>query len=528
MPPALTAEVPEYQTYTPTIRWIILIAVMLGAILEVLDVSIVNVALPDMMGNLGATLDQISWVSTGYIIANVIILPLTGWLSGYFGRRKYLAASMILFTGASFFCGTSRSLSMLVFFRVLQGMGGAALISTAQATMMEIFPPAQTGMVTAIFGLGMMMAPTLGPTLGGWLTDNYSWPWIFFINLPIGAVAIVLTLLFARDSRSNNRRGYPIDLLGIALLAVGLGCLQTVLEKGNRENWFDSSLICWLSIIAVLGLTLFVLWELYTPHPAVNLRILRNRAFTAGAIIQMAVGVGLYGGIFILPVFLQSIQHYSAMQTGWILFPGGLATGLMMPIMGRLVSRVQARYLAFIGVSVFALAMIPFTRITLDTGPSALFWPWVIRGASLAFLFVPLTIATLRSLQGEQLANGTGLFNLARQLGGSVGIAVLATYLNHMTSRQFSVLTESVTRYNPLTTQRLLQMQQYFQAKGASLPLAQQRALDLLGMTINRQAAVLAFEHAFMLIVLVFLAMLPLIFLLRKNDPSALGRPAAD
>ena len=526
MSPETDAQVPEYQTYTSTIRWVILLAVMLGAILEILDTSIVNVALPDMMGNLGTTLDQISWVSTGYIIANVIILPLTGWLSNRLGRRRYLAGSMVLFTVASLFCGLSRSLEMLVFFRVLQGMGGAALISTAQATMIEIFPPAQTGMVTAIFGLGMMMAPTLGPTLGGWITDNYSWPWIFFINLPIGAVATTLTLLFARDSRYQRGVSRPIDLTGIALLAIGLGCLQTVLEKGNREGWFESSLICWLVVISAVGLVSFVIWELTTPYPAVNLRILSNRSFSAGAVIQMAVGVGLYGGIFLLPVFLQQVQHYSAEQTGWILLPGGLATGLAMPLIGKLVSRFQARNLAFVGVSVFALSMIPFTRVTLDTGPADLFWPWFIRGASLAFLFVPLTMATLRSLEGQQLADGSGLFNLARQLGGSAGIAILATYLDHDTKAQFSHLTESVTLYNPIALGRLQQLQAFFSSKGADFQTARQEAQAAMEMLISRQAIVLAFEHAFLIIVLLFVAMLPLIFLLRKNDLSALQKPA--
>jgi len=528
MTPETGADAPEYTTYTPAIRWIILLAVMLGAILEILDTSIVNVALPTMMGNLGATLDQISWVSTGYIIANVIILPLTGWLSNRFGRRRYLAGSMLLFTIASLFCGLSRSLEMLVIFRILQGMGGAALISTAQSTMIEIFPPAQTGMVTGIFGLGMMMAPTLGPTLGGWITDNYSWPWIFFINLPIGALATTLTLLFARDSRYQRGKNRPIDLTGIALLAIGLGCLQTVLEKGNRENWFDSSLICWLTALAVSGLAAFVVWELTTEYPAVNLRILSNRSFAAGTVIQMAVGVGLYGGIFLLPVFLQQVQHYSAEQTGWILFPGGLATGMMMPIIGKLVSRVQARKLAFVGVGVFALAMLPFTRLTLDTGPSDLFWPWVIRGASLAFLFVPLTIATLRSLQGQQLADGTGLFNLARQLGGSAGIAFLATFLDHNTKTQFSHLSESVTLYNPTALARLQQLQSFFIAKGASFQVARQQAQAAMEMLITRQASVLAFERTFMVIVLIFIAMLPLIFLLRKNDLRSMQKPAAE
>ena len=521
-----TNPVPEYTTYTPTVRWIILIAVMLGAVLEVLDISIVNVALPDMMGNLGATLDQISWVSTGYIIANVIILPLTGWLSNHFGRRRYLAGSMILFTAASFFCGTSRSLEALVFFRILQGMGGAALISTAQQTMIEIFPPKQIGVVTAIFGLGMMMGPTIGPTLGGWITDNYSWPWIFFINLPIGIVATTLTLLYARDSRYQRQSGRPIDILGILFLAIGLGCFQTMLEKGNRENWFESHLICWLAAIAFFGLLAFVIWELRYKFPAVNLRILKNRGFSAGVVIQAAVGVGLYGGIFLLPIFLQQIRHYSAAQTGMILLPGGLATGLMMPLMGKLVSRVQARVLAMIGVAVFGLSQLAFTHLTIDTGPDDLFWPWIIRGASMAFLFVPLTVATLRSLQGQQLADGAGLFNLARQLGGSAGIAALSTYLDHTMRAHWAVLSESVTPYSHVTQWRVTQMQHFFMHKGAGSLIAHQRTLTALSGRISAQAGVLAFNNSFFIIALIFAAMIPLIFLLRRNQLGG-GPPVA-
>src|SRR5215831_17920261 len=261
MATAISQPRAEHSDYTGAIRWIILVAVMLGTVLEVLDTSIVNVAIPEMMGNLGATLSQISWVSTGYIIANVIVLPMTGWLSTTFGRRKYLAGSIILFTVASFFCGTSRTLGALVFFRILQGAGGAALLSTAQATMMEVFPPAQQGMVTAIFGVGVMVGPTLGPTLGGWITDNYSWPWIFFINIPIGIAAAVLTLLFVQDSKYVQAGLRKIDFVGIGLLAIGVGCFQTVLQEGNREGWMESAYIQKLSIAAVIAIGLLLWWE---------------------------------------------------------------------------------------------------------------------------------------------------------------------------------------------------------------------------------------------------------------------------
>ncbi len=506
-----------YAEYTTLTRWIVLIAVMLGTVLEVLDTSIVNVAIPDMMGNLGATLDQISWVSTGYIIANVIILPLTGWLSTFFGRRRYLAGSMILFTVASFCCGTAHSLNALVFFRILQGAGGAALLSTAQATMMEIFPPAQLGLVQAVFGIGVMVGPTVGPTLGGWITDNYTWPWIFFINVPIGILATTLTLLFMHDSKFQRHTASRFDAIGIGLLAIGLGCLQTVLEKGNREDWLDSKLICWLIFFSVTALLAFIAWEMHTEHPAVNLRVLKNRSFAAGVTMQMAVGLGLYCGVFLLPIYLQQLRNYTAAQTGWILLPGGLATGFMMPLLSRTVLRVPARYLVLIGSLLFITSMLMLRTITMDTGTDDLLLPLIIRGISFAFLFMPLAVATLSLLKGREIAEGTGLFNLARQLGGSAGIAILSTYLTTQTAQHRAVLVEHVTSFNPLAQMRLSAYQQMFMAKGAVATVAHQRAYSLLDAVVNGQSFLLAFQDAFLLIGLIFAATMPLLFLLRKT-----------
>ena len=280
---------------------------MLGTLLQVIDSSIVNVSIPQMMGNLGVTLDQIGWVSTAYIMANVIVLPLTGWLSSTFGRKRYLATSIVIFTVSSFFCGTSRTLNALIFFRIIQGVEEPRWPSTAQATLMEIFPPQQLGMVQAIFGVGIMAGPTVGPTLGGWITDNYSWPWIFFINLPVGIVATILVILFLHDSK-HKRASAGVDFTGIGLLAMGLGAMQVVLEKGNREDWFDSSMITTLAFVSAIALVAFVLWELHTTHPAVNLRILKNRGFAAGTIFATVQGFGLFGGTFVIPVFLQEAR----------------------------------------------------------------------------------------------------------------------------------------------------------------------------------------------------------------------------
>jgi DHA2 family multidrug resistance protein len=516
----------EYEEYSGATRWIILAAVMLGTLLQVIDSSIVNVAMPQMMGNLGVTLDQIAWVSTGYIIANVIVLPLTGWLSSTFGRKRYLATSIVIFTVASFFCGTSRTLNTLIFFRIIQGAGGAALLSTAQATMMEIFPPQQLGMVQAIYGVGVMVGPTVGPTLGGWITDNYSWPWIFFINLPVGILATILVIMFLHDSK-HKRAAAGVDFVGIGLLAMGLGAMQIVLEKGNREGWFDSSMITTLATVSAIALVVFVLWELYTPYPAVNLRILKDRGFAAGTIFATVLGFGLYGGTFVLPIFLQQMRFYTAQQTGWMLLPGALATAIAMPIVGRMVSHFSARNLVAIGAVAFGVSMLMLSNITMDTGPEHMFWPLVLRGAAMGFLFVPLTLATLMGLRGKDMADGTGLYNVSRQIGGSIGIACLSTFLAHRTAMHRSVLVERINPYSIAALQRINEFQAYFQSKGASLAVAHRQALSIVDQSVQGQAAILAFEDVFRVAAIVMIVAIPLLLLFKKGKSIPGPKPDA-
>lgn len=506
----------EYSEYTGFTRWIILIAVMLGTLMTVIDSSIVNVAIPQMMGNLGVTVDQIGWVSTGYIIANVIVLPLTGWLSAVFGRKRYLAISIVIFTIASFFCGMARSLETLVIFRIVQGVGGAALISTAQATMMEVFPPQQLGMVQAIYGIGVMVGPTVGPTLGGWITDNYSWPWTFFINIPLGILAAVLVMMFVHDSKFEKATK-GVDVIGIGLLAIGLGAMQTTLENGNREGWFDSASIQRLVAASVVGLILFLIWELRCKNPAVNLRILKNRGLFAGTVFGAVVGFGLYGGTFVLPIFLQQMQKCTAQQTGMILLPGAIATTIMMPVAGRLVSRFSARNLVAIGAVGLIGSMLILSNITLDTGPEQILWPLVIRGTALGLLFVPMTLATLMGLRGKDMADATGLYSLSRQIGGSVGIAFLSTYLSHRTAMHRGILVENINIYSTAALQRLHDYQGYFMSKGAALPVAKQQALSIIDKIIQGQASILGFEDVFRVSAMVFIVALPLLLLFKSG-----------
>ncbi len=513
---------PDYENYTPFTRWMVLFAVVLGAILEILDTTIVSTAVPQMQGNLGATLDEIGWVSTGYIVANVIVLPLTGWFSGRFGRRKYLAASMAFFTFASFMCGISGSLWGLVFWRIMQGAGGAALISTAQATLISIFPPKQTNMVQGIFGMSIMVAPTLGPTIGGYITDQYSWPWAFFVNIPLGILGVTLVWNFLKDD-VNQRASQKIDIFGIVLLAIGLGCLQTVLEKGSREDWFESSLIVGLSGLSVVSLLAFIWWELRVQFPAVNLRVLKNTAFAAGTLLNLVIGVGLYTSVFIFPVFMQTLRGYTAQESGMMLIPRGLTTAIVTMVTIRLIGKIQPRFLIAAGSLIFASSMLYFHSITLATGPDQLVWPMIICGAGLGMLIVPLSVVTLGALQPREVPGGAGLFNLTRQLGGSIGIAASATLLDKWGSQARGPMVDHINQYNPLWTQRLADMTAYFQGRGDDAVVAQTRAYATIEHMIMAQASTIAFEKAYFLLFALFVGSIPLVFMLKNVKPRAGG-----
>ncbi|HLV81276.1 MAG TPA: DHA2 family efflux MFS transporter permease subunit [Chthonomonadaceae bacterium] len=516
---------PLAETLTPGLRFVIMLAIMAATMMEVLDTSIVNVALPDMMGNLGATLDQIGWVSTGYIIANVIVLPLTGWLSDYFGRKRYLTYSVILFTVASFFCGTSRTLSELIIWRVMQGAGGAAFLSTAQATLMEIYPPNRRGFAQAMFGIGVIAAPTLGPTLGGWITDRFTWPWIFFVNLPVGVIAATLTVLFLPDSPAAGARR-SADFVGIGFLALGLGSLQTLLERGEADNWFQSSFIVTMAILSVIGVLLFIWWELRpgNKNPAVNLHVVTNRNLAAGTIYAFALGLVLYGGVFVLPQFLQNVQSHTAEQSGLLLMPGGLASAAMMPVVGQLSNRVDKRFLIGTGMVLFVISMYMFAaRLNLDMPDSAMFWPLAVRGAAIGLQFVPLSLLALGTLPTRNLADGAGFYNLFRQLGGSFGIAILATIVDRRMHFHYQRLAERLSPFDPATQQRLLAIQNSLVARGQSPTAAHQSAYQTLSNLVTGQAAVLTYVDVFKVMGWVGIGALLLLFLFQRarNRPGA-------
>jgi len=514
--PATARAAPFAQADPYANRYIIAITVTLASIMELIDTSIVNVAIPHMMGNLGATLDQIAWVSTGYIVANVIVLPITGWLSAVFGRRRYFAGSIALFTIASFFCGNSHSLVELVFWRVLQGLGGGALLATAQAVLYEVFPPSEYGTAMAIFGVGVMVGPTLGPTLGGYITDVFSWPWIFYINIPFGIVALLLTLTYLRDSR-YARKVDRIDWLGLVLLALGVGTLQTMLERGERLDWFASREVVLYAVVSAVSLVGFVWHELATEHPVVDLRILKSPQLAAGVAFGGMLGVCLYATVFVLPVYLQQLLGFTANQTGMVILPGALASAVTMGLTARMRGKFDARISVVIGAAIFMYAMWQLSHFTTQSGRHDFLWPMIWRGVGLGLIFVPMTNLALAELPMDKIPNGTGLFNLLRQLGGSVGIAVSATLLTRFEAIQRAALVENVTQFNDVTRARLSALTNTLISRGVLPANAEHDAIALLSAQVTRQATMLSFERLFLLFGVALGFAIPLLLLMRKG-----------
>ena len=497
-------------------RYLIAFAVVLAALMQVIDSSIVNVALPDMMGNLGASLDEIAWVSTGYILASVIIIPLTGWLGDFFGRKRYFVGSVVIFTASSFLCGASHSLGALVLWRIIQGLGGGALMTVSQAVLFESFPPEEAGTAMALFGLGVMVGPTIGPTLGGWLTDNYGWPWIFYINIPVGIVAASMIATYVHDPE-HQRRPARIDYQGIALLAISVGSLQYLLEHGQREDWFDSRQMVALAVISVVGGAALLWRELTTEHPVIDFRVLRHRQMWVGTVLGVVMGVGLYAMSFTLPVFLQNNLRMTAEQTGIVMLPGALATAISMAVVGRLTNRLDPRLLIAAGAIVFAIAAIQLSRITGLSGGGDFFWPLIFRGVGLGLMFVPLTTITLAELTPHELPQGTGLYNFFRQLGGSLGIAAIATLIARFTTQFRAVLGNSVTVNDPTTAARVEMLTRGMMARGADAFTARMRALAILDRQILGQASVIAYSRIYLISAVIILVLIPLLFLVRHT-----------
>jgi MFS transporter, DHA2 family, multidrug resistance protein len=487
---------------------LITITVMLGTLMAVIDTSIVNVALNTMAGNLGASVDEIGWVTTGYILSQVIVMPLNGWLTARFGRRNFYVASLVVFTVASFLCGTASNVWLLVFYRLIQGIGGGALQPTAQAILMESYPLERRPAAIAVFGVGAMVGPAIGPVLGGWFIDNYSWPLIFYVNVPIGIVAVIMTMLYIRTPAYVKRDSSPIDVIALVLLAAGLGSLQYVLEQGQRLDWFSSDLIVTLSVISVVAVALFVIRELRDSSPLVDLRVFASRAFAAGNVITVISGFGLYGTGLILPLFLQNVLGFTPTDAGLALIPGALATMLSLPLASQAIRVADARLLIALGLGIFAVGAWWMGALNQDAGYWDVFWPRALQGFALGFLFVPLSTATLSDVPNARMASATGIYTLVRQVGGSFGIAVLLFLQTRFEDTAYAGIASSVTLANPNVAQAV-------QHQGLT-------PIQLFGM-VTTNATVISYDMVLRLCGIVFALAIPIVVLLRSNPQG--GQP---
>lgn len=500
-------------------KWIITFTVITASLLELIDTTIVNVAIPQIQGNLGATLEDVAWLSTGYAVANVIVLPMSGWLGNRFGRKNYFLTSIIVFTLVSFLCGNATSLGELVLFRIIQGLAGGGLISTAQAILIETWPREDVGIATALFGLGAVVGPTVGPTIGGYILDISSWPWIFYVNIPVGILAAYCTYTFVRATPKEGK-GQPVDWWGIILLAIAVGSLQTVLEKGESEDWFATPYITALAAASVFGLLLFIWREMSTDHPIVNFKIMRHRSFAVGMFTSFVLGFGLYGSVFVFPVFCQNLLGFSALQTGELLFPGGLCTIVMMPFIGIMLKKgIPAQFMATVGMFLFFVFCWMLSNSTLQSGTGDFFLPLVIRGIGMALLFVPLTTLAIQDLKGPEIGQGSGLNNMMRQLGGSFGIAALTTLIHVRAGLHRSNLLTNVNEYNPAFVERFNILIKGFMAKGQSLFEAKIMAAKAMEGIVTRQTMLLTYDDAYWVAGLIMLFSIPLLYLqkFKKN-----------
>ena len=501
-------------------RAIITITAILCALLEIVDTTIVNVALTDMKGNLGSTLTEIGWVITAYAIGNVIVVPMTSWLSQQFGRRNYFAASIMIFTVFSFLCGNATGIWELVIFRFCQGLGGGALLVTSQTIITESYPIEKRGMAQAIYGLGVIIGPTLGPPLGGYIIDHFSWPYIFYINIPIGIAATLLTLQFVKSPKFFEKTlRKHIDFLGIALLAIAVGSLQYVLEKGHDDDWFNDNIIVLLSVTAVLGFFFFIWRELTYKNPIVELRVLKNGNLRVGTIMSFLLGFGLYGSTFIIPLYTQTTLGWTAQQAGMLLIPSGIATAFMMPLIGRLLqSGVKQQYLVAGGLITFFLySLWAYKILTPDTGADAFWWLLIVRGAGLGLLFIPITTLALSTLHGQQIGQGAAFTGMMRQLGGSFGVAIITTFLASQNMVHRVSIVSHLDKYSPAIQQRITTMQRGFMSKGMAPNVALQSAYQALDYNVSKQAAVLSYMDVFLYLGVLFLICVPFVLLVKGN-----------
>jgi MFS transporter, DHA2 family, multidrug resistance protein len=516
-------------SWTPSVSpWLIAATVMLATFMEVLDTSIANVSLPHIAGSLSATVDESTWVLTSYLISNAIVLPLTGWLSMLFGRKRLFIGCVIIFTISSFLCGLAPNLFSLILFRVLQGAGGGGLQPISQAILVESFSRKKQGMAMAVYGMGIVVAPIIGPTLGGWITDSFSWRWIFFINVPVGVVALLMTMALVEDPpyliRKSLKQGLRIDFIGLGLLSVGLGFIQVMLDKGQTDDWFGSRFIVTCAVIGAAGLIGMIFWELHHPEPLVDLRLFAQRNYSMATFMMFAMGVVMYGTTVLLPILLQTQMGYTAEWAGLVLSPGGIVTLFVMPLVGRLLSKYQPRWLVVCGFIILSVGMFRLSQLSLQTG----FWNfvgvWTISRGGMPFLFVPINVMAFAYVPREKTNNATGLINLTRNLGGSVGISLVAAAQNRMAQVSQNNLSGNLAATNPIFMARLHSLQASFLASGSSPVQAAQQAQALIYNELLRQSAMVAYINVFRILAWICVALIPLMFFMKPARPRA-GAP---
>jgi MFS transporter, DHA2 family, multidrug resistance protein len=516
--PAVTrAAMQPAEAWRPSFNpWVIAASVMLATFMEVLDTSVANVALPHIAGNLSASTDQATWVLTSYLVSNAIVLPATGWLSTTFGRKRLLIFCIIIFTASSLLCGAATSLPMLILARVIQGAGGGALQPIAQAVMLESFPPERRGAAMAVYGMGVVVAPIIGPTLGGWITDNYSWRWVFYINIPVGILAVLMSQAFVEDPPYiKNVKRSSIDYIGFGFMALWLATLQIMLDKGQDEDWFSSPLIVWLAVISAVSFAAFIIWELRVKEPIVNLRVLKNRNFAVGTALIAVVGIVLYGTTALLPLFLQNLLGYSALQSGLAVSPRGIGSMLAMILVARLIGLIDTRWLIGFGFGILGLSVIWLGGINLNIAPTTILWPIIISGLAMGFIFVPLSTTAVGTLRNEEMGNATGLYNLMRNIGGSIGISAVTTMLARGAQTHQVYLSANLSPYNTAFQQQLQAVTAGLAAQVGQAAAAS-KAMAIMYGTLVKQAMLLAFVDNFRLLGLMCLLCIPTVLLLKK------------
>ena len=514
------------DAWRPAINpWIIALTVTLATFMEVLDTSIANVALPHIAGGLSAGQDESTWVLTSYLVSNAIVLPLSGWLSSIMGRKNFYMSCVALFTVSSFMCGLAPNLATLIICRVLQGIGGGGLQPTEQAILADTFPPAKRGMAFAVYGVAVVTAPAIGPTLGGWITDNFTWRWIFFINIPVGIISLLLTSRLIQDPPYFHRRKLKethIDYIGLSFVALGLGALQVVLDKGQRDDWFESHFIVTLTLIAAASLIFVIYWEWKQKDPIIDLHLFRERTFGISNLLMFMLGFALLGSTLLLPLFMQTLLGYTAQRAGFALMPGGFLIMLLLPLVGFLLSKYSPRWLLVFGLVVLSFSLFHMTGFDLEIDFRTAAIARMIQATGMAFLFVPINTAAYAFLPRNKNNAASGLMNLARNMGGSVGISVVTTLLDRRQQVHLTYLSANLSNANPALRSTLAGASRAMQAHGASAAGATQQAHALIQNMVERQATMLAYIDCFSLLGFSILAMIPVVFLMKKTKPAAM------